>query len=321
MPDPPVLYLLDASSYIHRAFHAVKGLTTSQGAPTGAVQGDWLSDRPGNRFDAGTLESTGDRWDDYLVARDELTDFLVEPHTVTDFKPGKGFGRFDAEYLPATGDLNLTLRLNFLFVRGRSTTPVASGDLDWDLTSSALFITEYINQVRSVWSGNHTFCCTRPGWEQLRARTNVDVVLDDANPHFNLIVEKIPAGKSRQCSVSPPEPDGSASTVTLNSESLLSTKKKSGWQIPAMHETGHMLDLDDEYGHGGVADHSDLVEAEFGHPVIQNRDGRIMSNGMDISPEHGVTFLAALRAATEMPQWSATSCPAPTPEPMHPEAP
>ncbi|MCA1905239.1 MAG: hypothetical protein LDL11_01460, partial [Desulfarculus sp.] len=39
MPDPPVLYLLDASSYIHRAFHAVKGLTTSQGTPTGAVFG------------------------------------------------------------------------------------------------------------------------------------------------------------------------------------------------------------------------------------------------------------------------------------------
>lgn len=39
MSDPPMLYLLDASSYIHRAFHAVKGLTTSQGVPTGAVFG------------------------------------------------------------------------------------------------------------------------------------------------------------------------------------------------------------------------------------------------------------------------------------------
>ena len=34
-----VIYLLDASSYIHRAFHAVRGLTTSQGVPTGAVFG------------------------------------------------------------------------------------------------------------------------------------------------------------------------------------------------------------------------------------------------------------------------------------------
>jgi len=37
--QPPVLYLLDASSYIHRAFHAVRGLSTSEGVPTGAVYG------------------------------------------------------------------------------------------------------------------------------------------------------------------------------------------------------------------------------------------------------------------------------------------
>ena len=35
----PVLYLLDASSYIHRAFHAIRGLTTSGGVPTNAVYG------------------------------------------------------------------------------------------------------------------------------------------------------------------------------------------------------------------------------------------------------------------------------------------
>lgn len=35
----PVLYLLDASSYIHRAFHAIRGLSTSDGVPTGAVYG------------------------------------------------------------------------------------------------------------------------------------------------------------------------------------------------------------------------------------------------------------------------------------------
>jgi DNA polymerase-1 len=35
----PVIYLLDASSYIHRAFHAIRGLTTSDGVPTNAVYG------------------------------------------------------------------------------------------------------------------------------------------------------------------------------------------------------------------------------------------------------------------------------------------
>ena len=39
MTGKPVLYLLDASSYIHRAFHAIKGLSTSDGVPTNAVFG------------------------------------------------------------------------------------------------------------------------------------------------------------------------------------------------------------------------------------------------------------------------------------------
>lgn len=39
MAQAPVLYLLDASSYIHRAFHAIRGLSTSDGVPTGAVYG------------------------------------------------------------------------------------------------------------------------------------------------------------------------------------------------------------------------------------------------------------------------------------------
>ncbi|MCF8115315.1 MAG: DNA polymerase I [Desulfarculaceae bacterium] len=39
MATKPTLYLLDASSYIHRAFHAIKNLSTSGGVPTGAVYG------------------------------------------------------------------------------------------------------------------------------------------------------------------------------------------------------------------------------------------------------------------------------------------
>lgn len=39
MPPRPVIFLLDASSYIHRAFHAIRNLSTSQGVPTNAVFG------------------------------------------------------------------------------------------------------------------------------------------------------------------------------------------------------------------------------------------------------------------------------------------
>jgi DNA polymerase-1 len=39
MPSEKTLYLVDASAYIHRAFHAIRGLSTSQGLPTNAAFG------------------------------------------------------------------------------------------------------------------------------------------------------------------------------------------------------------------------------------------------------------------------------------------
>ncbi|MBU1741890.1 MAG: DNA polymerase I [Proteobacteria bacterium] len=39
MPQAPVLYLVDISSFIHRAWHALPELSTSRGQPTGAVYG------------------------------------------------------------------------------------------------------------------------------------------------------------------------------------------------------------------------------------------------------------------------------------------
>src|SRR5579864_6967408 len=39
MSDPPDLVLVDGSSYVYRAFHALPPLTNSRGEPTGAVYG------------------------------------------------------------------------------------------------------------------------------------------------------------------------------------------------------------------------------------------------------------------------------------------
>ncbi len=36
---PRVLYLIDISSYFYRAFHAIRGLSTSKGLPTNAAYG------------------------------------------------------------------------------------------------------------------------------------------------------------------------------------------------------------------------------------------------------------------------------------------
>ena len=39
MPDNPIVYLIDGTAYIHRAYHAIRGLTSSSGMPTNAVFG------------------------------------------------------------------------------------------------------------------------------------------------------------------------------------------------------------------------------------------------------------------------------------------
>src|SRR5215468_8090145 len=39
MPTPPDLVLVDASSYVYRAFHALPPLSSSRGEPTGAMLG------------------------------------------------------------------------------------------------------------------------------------------------------------------------------------------------------------------------------------------------------------------------------------------
>jgi DNA polymerase-1 len=39
MTDRPLLYLIDGSSYIYRAFYAIRHLSSSKGIPTNATYG------------------------------------------------------------------------------------------------------------------------------------------------------------------------------------------------------------------------------------------------------------------------------------------
>ena len=72
---------------------------------------------------------------------------------------------------------------------------------------------------------------------------------------------------------------------------------------------------------GEKAWHSDLVKAEFGHDVVRAQGGPasiMAATGAKVLPEHGVTFLEALKAATEMQEWShrpKAPKPKPAPEP------
>ncbi len=71
---------------------------------------------------------------------------------------------------------------------------------------------------------------------------------------------------------------------------------------------------------GKPPSHSKLVQAEFGKGVLRGKDNRIMSHGNRVDPEHGVTFLEALRAVTGMKEWGfAPKVAATEPAPEEPE--
>jgi hypothetical protein len=282
------------------------GLSAVGDAIGGAV--DTVGDAVGDAFDARDNEAELDEWEDYQEAREDLAEFLADsPYTSEDFQPSSGLGMFDATYFASTGTLDIVCKCSFNFIDGSATEfpTAAAADLTWSDAAKEDWKRRYLATVSSSWSGgNHTFHCQNDWWESLQASTSVRFIEVDSGEHFGIDVTKIPSGAFRQSSVGAPRLGGLISGHgDFDSEDLTPTNKPGGTQVGAVHEAGHMLGLDDEYG-TGTPSHSDLVEKEFGHAVTRGADGRIMSGGMDILPEHGVTFLEALKDATDMDEWS-----------------
>ena len=82
----PVIYLIDGSSYLYRAFHALPNLTNSGGEPTGALLGvanmlrrllkEAQSDRVVVVFDAPGPTFRHERYPDYKANRPPMPDEL-----------------------------------------------------------------------------------------------------------------------------------------------------------------------------------------------------------------------------------------------------
>ena len=92
MADSPTIVLVDGSSYLFRAFHAMPSLTTSDGEPTGAVRGvvnmlrrlraDWPSEYFAVVFDAPGKTFRDDWYPEYKANRPPMPDELraqIEP--------------------------------------------------------------------------------------------------------------------------------------------------------------------------------------------------------------------------------------------------
>ncbi|GAA6616024.1 DUF4157 domain-containing protein [Scytonema sp. NUACC26] len=274
------------------------------------VIGDALNNRPG--------EAELDAWEDYQDALKESGKFIAKTYASKNFQPTTGLGMFDAIYTPGSDrTLQIICKCKFNFVNGsvRDFPKAYKGELTWnDRSEKDDWKTKFIQTASSTWSsGNHVFYCQKDWWENIIAKVSVKFTVVDEGEHFVLDVSKTQSrlDKSPVSKVKRPEKGVffgySAGSAKLDSRDLEQTRKSGGTQIPAAHEAGHMLGLDDEYydtQKPSEPKHSNLVQSEFGHGVARGSDGRIMSGGMDIKPEHGVTFLEALKEATAMPEWS-----------------
>jgi hypothetical protein len=260
-------------------------------------------------------EATAEEQADYTDALADRLAFLAEEHKVEDHTPSTGLGRFDAEWVPGT--LTIAVRCKFTFTDGAQTDyPRAPAEsLVWTEEAKTSWKTTFMNQVSSKWSGNHTFHSQKDWWEDLTARTTVSVSESDDDPHFHCTVTKIPPGEFRTSSVDVPSwwssnmpswlGGGGAVGATFDSNDINTVNKPGGQQRASVHEAGHMLGLDDEYtaSGAGAPSHSALWEKDGGSAIAKGEDGRIMSGGEDIQPQHGVTFLEVLREIAADAQW------------------
>ncbi len=278
---------------------------------------DYLADRVGDALDIRDNEADNDAREEYQDAVEELAEFSSETYSTENFQSTTRLGAFDVTYTPSSGELLIVCKCKFNFQSGSATQyPTASTeDLTWnsiDTNETANWKANFLSTVSTTWSsGNHTFYCQKDYWEALSATTRVEIREVDSDEHFALDIAKIPVGAFRTSSVGRPETSWTGFTPgqgNFDSNDLTTVNKPGGQQQAAVHEAGHMLGLDDEYG-TGTPDHSGLVESEFGHGVARGADGRIMSGGTDIQPEHGVTFLEGLKEATDMTEWSHSAKP------------
>jgi Domain of unknown function (DUF4157) len=322
---------MEADAVAHRVMSGENGNVAVEQTTSADIHGNWASDAwnaVGDAFNMRDNEAALDEWEDYQASRAEMMEFLGNtPHVAENFQSTTRLGMFNAIYNLST--LQIVCKCKFNFVSGNATEfPSATPEqLTWtDQAEMDAWKARFISKVSSTWSsGNHVFYCQKPWWESLIAKVNVDIQEADSGEHFALTIAKIPTGEFRTSSVTSPTVvpiigQTTSGTGDFDSEDLETVSKPGGMQTPAVHEAGHMLGLDDEYG-TGTPSHSDLVESEFGHGVARGADGRIMSGGNDIQPEHGVTFLEALKEATDISEWTATMCPVPRTIPANPNAP
>jgi hypothetical protein len=294
---------------------AVSHLCARHGPTVPTVQRgplDWLADKLGTRPNEAEMDA-------YEDALDDLKDFKGVPHAAAGYEPSSG-GKFDVAYTPVDGRLLITVKCSFTFeddykIEQDWTNPQVpvfnKVPVKWSVSEQESWKARFFQATGGTWSGQHVFWCQRDWWESLSAKTEVRFVeappnaaLPADSAHFKITVRR----EGPESHVHP-----GYKKADLREHDV---DDKPGTRGPtAAHEAGHMLGLGDDYARDGEdtkAWHSALVKAEFGHEVIRGQTDpeSIMVAGRKVLPEHGVTFLEGLKAATKMPQWGHVAKPA-----------
>lgn len=287
----------------------------------------------GNRAVAAMLQraeapgpATGGELAAYQAAMDEKRAFqALAPLQIRDHTPSTGIGLFDAQYDPKAGVLAVTVNCSFEFVDGtRSQLMTKSGrrlpqgplppDVDiekdpvhlvqvadrWTPEEQRRWRYKFMAQAEAWWSEQFTFWSTRDWWEDVRALVTID--FKEADP------QKVP--RSSRFNVRVHKESNQESQVMTESRSAFMSERdldsnltaRGTSHITGAHEAGHFLGLGDEYPIKDTDEvkHSALVKAEFGHEVRRGTTDpdSMMSGGILVLPEHGVTMLEVLRLLT-----------------------
>jgi hypothetical protein len=255
--------------------------------------------------------------DDYEDAVDDLVYFTKNDHPEPEdeklLSPEEN-GSFFVKYKPYIEALFVTVKLDFLFIPGsgqeldpEDMEKLKAGTLGrapkmlkttelWTPEEQQEWKTKFLVACSAGWSHKHTLYAHRDWWENLKANVVVTFIEQpppSTTPNYVVQVHKDPLRSGVKRRNAQFYADDTKGTTT------------------AVHEAGHMLGLGDEYAEGAEtgkpATHSKLVEAEFGpqKAIIrgkQNPDS-LMGSGTKILPEHGVTFLEAIRQIAPETSW------------------
>lgn len=197
-----------------------------------------------------------------LAARQEITDFMSQAYTQTNYVTGNGYGAFDLVYEPNTGACVVNVNLEFDFQNAPPSVLMKYlGSLDlgnvkecfWTDAQKETFKTDMMTQVDRVWSQQHTLNCVYdnpdldddlcPTWSDLAADVTCAVNPVSSGGHFKVAVVALPSADNLRSFVSGNDHD----TTQTGSRTSPTGRSPTGAEVadPNFQQTGAQFNKHD----------------------------------------------------------------------------